>query len=342
MTFNFRFTYLLLAVVALASCKPAVDQETKDANLKADSLSLKLNSPELKLVNAELLKDPGNSALYNKRAKVYLMLRQFPEAVSDAMRSIKLDSTHAENYFTLGDIYFAENKTRQAKDLLLAIERKFPDNTEGLLKLSELYFLVKQYQEAIDYANKALKINENLAQAYYIKGNVYRESGDTARAISSLETTVEQDSKFEFAYQSLGVIYAARRNPLALDYYNNALRINPANEEVKYARAKLLQDLGKADEAIQEYEKILSVNKNCENCLYNTGAIYLDVKKDPKKALEYFTKAIAVNPSYIEAYFARGFTYASLKDKANARADYNTCIKLQPNYGPAIQGLNEL
>lgn len=316
--------------------------ETEAANKKADSLSIKLNSPELKAVNAELLQDPSNASLYNKRALVYINLKQFPEAENDSKRAIRLDSTQATYYLTLVDDYFSSNKTRLSKELLETTTKKFPDNIEALLKLAELYFLVKRYQEGIEYVNKALKIDENLAKAYYIKGSIYRESGDTTRAISSLETAVEQDNRYMDAFYDLGVMYAARKNPIALEYYNNVLRIDPANTNANYARAKLLQDLGKTDEAIKEYEAILVNNKSCENCYYNLGAIYLEIKNDPKKALEQFTKAIEINPNYVEAYFARGYTYTKLKDKESAKADYNMCLKIQPNYDAAVQELNNM
>jgi tetratricopeptide (TPR) repeat protein len=324
----------------LAGCKNSI--ETEQEAQRADSLSIKLNSPELKAVNAELLNDPGNAALYDKRAKIYLGLKQMEEAVNDSKRAIKLDSAKAEYYMTLVDSYFGQNKTRQAKEQLESTVKKFPQNIDALLKLSELYFLVRHYQEGITYVNKALELDPNKAKAYYIKGSIYKESGDTAKAISSLETAVEQDNKFEDAYLDLGIMYAARKSPLALDYYNNVLRINPSNASARYARAKFLQDIGKAEESIKEYEAILSQNKECENCYYNLGAIYLEIKNDPKKALEMFTKAIEIDPNYVEAYFARGYTYSKLKDKESAKADYNMCLKIQPGYEGAIQGLNEL
>lgn len=337
-TLLFVFTYALL----LVSCDSNENRELKQDNLKADSLSIKLNSPELKAINAKLLEEPGSSTLYNSRAQIYLNLRQFKEAANDAKRAIKLDSTVVDYYHTLTDIYFSENSTRLAKDLLEIIERKFPDNTAALLKLAEIYFLVKQYQKAIDYVNKALKIDENIAKAYYIKGSVYRESGDTAKAISSLETVLEQDNKNEDAFYDLGVMFAARKNVLALDYYKNALQINPNNTNTLYALAKFLQDIGKTDEAIVQYESILKLDKQCETCCYNLGAIYLEIKKDNKKALEYFTKAIEINSNYLEAYFARGYTYTKLKDKESAKADYNMCLKLQPNYEAAVEAINEM
>lgn len=337
-----KFLAAFICFFSLVACKTQVDEEVQKMNSKADSISIKLNSPQLKAINAELLKDPNNPELYNKRASVYIDLKQLPEAVGDALRAIKLDSTKASYYNTLVDAYFAQNKTRQAKELLEIMEKKFPGDTDALLKLAELYFLVKQYQKGIDYANKALKVNENLAKAYYLKGSIYRESGDTTRAISSLQTAIEQDAKFEDAFYDLGVIFGARKNPLAFEYYANVLKLNPSSENARYARARLYQDLNKTDEAIAEYEVILQSDKNCQDCLYNLGAINLEIKHDNKKALEYFTKAIELNPNYVEAYFARGYTYSRMKDKTSATADYKMCLQLKPNYEPALQGLREL
>ncbi len=334
---------LLLFVLLLGACKNNdAGADLEQSNLRADSLSIKLNSPELKAVNKELLEDPSNAALYIKRAKVYSDLKELPDAVNDAKRAIRLDSTKADYYHLLVDVYFAQNNTRMAKDLLEIIEKKFPEDTEAMLKLAELYFIVRQYQKGIDYTNKALKIDERIAKAYYIKGSIYRESGDTARALSSLETAAEQDNKYKDAFYDIGVMYAARKNPIAFEYYDNVLRIDPTNQEALYARAKLLQDLGKTDEAIKEYESLTGAESQCETCHYNLGAIFLEIKKDNQKALKHFSKAIELNPSYAEAFFARGYTYARMGEKEKAKADYAACLKIVPNYEAAVQGLNEL
>jgi tetratricopeptide (TPR) repeat protein len=330
----------LLVMFLLGSC--GNQHSDPGEKQKTDSLEIKLNSPELKEVNAQILYSPGDAALYNKRARVYMRLNQLQEGVNDAKRAIRLDSTKPEYYLTLVDAHFMRNETRPAKDVLETVEKKFPGNTEALLKLAEIYYLVQNYQKGIDYVNKALKIDEHIAKAYYIKGSIYRESGDTAKAVSSLETAVEQDNRYEDAFYDLGILFAARKNPIAFQYYDNVLRINPSSSNAAYARAKLLQDLGRTEEAIAAYEHIIASNPRCENCFYNLGAIWLEVKKDPKKALEYFTKAIEINPSYVEAYFARGYTYTKLKDKESAKADYNMCLRIEPNYNPAVEGLNGL
>ena len=96
------------------------------------------------------------------------------------------------------------------------------------------------------------------------------------------------------------------------------------------------------DEAINEYLELIKLNPACEFCYYNLGAVYLELKKDNKKALSYFTKAIEIKPDYTEAYFARAYTYTKLKDKVSAKADYNMCLKIQPNFDMAAEALNEL
>ncbi len=213
-----RFIFFLVLAITVVSCSPK--ETTEEVVVKKnDSILDKLNSPELKAINEALLKDSNNDSLYNERARIYIGLKQFDEALGDAARALKLDSTKARNYVRLADVYFATNKTRFSKETLERAVKKFPEDTEALLKLAELFYLVRQYENAITHINKALKVDENMANAYYLKGSVFKEMGDTAKAISSLPTAIEQDPKFFDAFLDAGILYASRRNPLAFEYY---------------------------------------------------------------------------------------------------------------------------
>jgi tetratricopeptide (TPR) repeat protein len=327
--------------VALVSCSPKGESVTENSK-RTDSLLKMINSPELAALNKKILDTPEDANLYNERAKIYLQFKQFEEAINDSKRSLRIDSANASFYLTEADIFFASNETRNAKDVLEKVVKKFPENTEGLLKLAELYYFVKQYENAFAKINQALKVNENLAKAYYLKGSIYREIGDTGKAISSLETTIEQDNKNYGAFLDLGIIYAAKKNLLAFQYYDNALAINPSSNEALYAKAKLFQDLDKVNEAILIYNKILKTDPVHLFSLYNLGAIEYSVNKNPKKAIDYFTSAINANPKYAEAYFARAVCYQELDENENSSADYKMCLQLKPNYEPAVDGLNSL
>lgn len=338
---KFKFIFFLVVTIAFASCSTKETPEEVVVK-KNDSLLAKINSPELKAINELLVNDANNDSLYNARARIYISFKQFDEAMGDVRRALKLDSTKAKYCVTLADVYFATNKTRLAKETLEATVKKFPNDTEALLKLAELYYLVRQYENAITNINKALKIDENMATAYFLKGSVFKEMGDTAKAISSMQTAIEQDNKFFDAYLDIGILYASRKNSLAFEYFNNALLLNPNSENARFAKAKLLQDMNRIDESVEIYKTILIGNNSNTDALYNLGAISLGHKKNPNEAVDYFSKAIAVDPKFTEAYLGRGASFEALKDLENAKADYNMCLQITPNYAPAIAALNAL
>ena len=332
---------LFIISISFISCTSKEEGATENSH-RADSLLKVIKSPELAALNKKILDSPDDANLYNERAKIYLQYRQFEDAINDAKRAIRIDTSNANFYLTEADIFFAANETRNAKDVLENVVKKFPENTDGLLKLGELYYFVKQYENAFAKINQALKVNENLAKGYYLKGSIYKEIGDTAKAISSLETAIEQDNKNYGAFLELGLIYGAKKNALAFEYYNNAISINPTNVEALYAKAKLTQDLNQIKEAVVMYNQILKIDSFHVFSIYNLGAIEFGINSNPTIALNYFTRAINVNPKYAEAYYARGACYQELKDKDNALADYQMCLQLKPNYEPAVDGLNSL
>ena len=335
--------YYLFSIITLllVSCHSKTEDAKRETD-HSDSLLNIIRLPELEEVNKKILENPDDPILYNQRATIYLANKQIEDAMNDVKRSLRIDSTIVNSYLLQADIFFAANETRNAKDVLEKIVLKFPTNTDALLKLGELLFFVKQYELAFSKINGALKIDQNISKAYHLKGSIYKEIGDTAKAVSSLETAIEQDNKNFGAFIDLGLIYANRKNPIALEYYDNALLINAKNVEALYAKAKFLQDVNKINEAMSIYSEIIQINPIHKNSLYNMGAIELGVKKDLNKAINYFTKAINAEPKYAEAYFARGVCYQELKDKDNAYADYNMCLQLKPNYVPAIESLNSL
>ncbi|MFL5753330.1 MAG: tetratricopeptide repeat protein, partial [Bacteroidia bacterium] len=268
------FTSLLFLTLLLlfSSCGNKNEKEAGNKVLVDSSLS-KLSSPELKTLNAELLKDPDNADLYYKRGQLYLANKDLLAAEGDAKRAIKLDSNKANYFILLCDAYFMGNQTRLSKETLEHCLKINPSSIDANMKLAELYFYVKKYPEAILYINNALKVDESLAKGYYLKGMCYKENGDTSNAVSSFQTAVEQDNKYFDAYVELGLLMAAKKNVMAIEYYNTALRINPKSREVFYNIGKFFQDIGNTKMAVETYKKLLALDPKEKNALYNLGAI---------------------------------------------------------------------
>jgi len=151
-----------------------------------------------------------------------------------------------------------------------------------------------------------------------------------------------QDKGYYDAYIYLGNIYAAKKQNLAVDYYNNALNINPQSIEAFYNLGLFYQETGQVDEAVEAYNNLLKIDPDYKFALYNLGFINLVYIKDFERSVQYFTRTIELDQKYFEAYYNRGYAYELMGMLNEARWDYQKTLELEINYPRAIEGLNRL
>ncbi len=332
------FVFLFLGTILVSSCG---NESTPPETIVTDSLKAKL-PPALIKLNEQIAEDPQNADAYHKRAQYYLNEHKFEEGFDDMRKVMMIDSTKAPYFITLSDLYFVTNQTANSKAALEKCLTLDDKNVDAMLKLAELYFYVKKHDECFKYINMALKIDKYNSKAYFMKGMNYKELKDTSKAISSMQTAVEQDQSFYNAYLQLGILNAAQKNPIAVDYYKNALRVQPQSTEIWYAIGKYYQDVENWDKAVEAYEVLLKIDSKNKNANYNLGGINLVGKKDYKTALKYFTTALMIDPAYVDAYYARGVCYQTMGDKKNAVVDFNACLTINPQFEAAKTALEKI
>ncbi|MDR1879084.1 MAG: tetratricopeptide repeat protein [Bacteroidales bacterium] len=297
---------------------------------------------ELAQLYRAIAKDPQDAALYLDMSRAYLRLGQPDSALNYALVSVGIDSTNANAYITVSDVYFAMGNFDAAQEMLervIAIDAK---NNEAYLKLGELRFLLQEYDLSEEILLKAIQQETHNPKAYHILAWNYRERGDTLKAIRNYLVAAEQDPDYFDAYMELGVLYHHRHNPLALNYYNNALNLQPDNIQALYNMAMFYQETGEYEKALDKYRMILQKDQNHRNTLHNMGWIYLMGQDKFEEAVVFFSKAITVDTTYLEAIYNRGLSFEALGKYDNARQDYMYSLQLNDNYPLAIEGLNRL
>ncbi|MFI5149162.1 MAG: tetratricopeptide repeat protein [Bacteroidia bacterium] len=328
----------LFLVAVCASCLSFCGNKAGDKNNTPGSDT---TAAALEKLNEKLRNDPGNAALYQQRARFELGHKSFDAALADIKRSLNIDSSKAEYFMTLSDISFAMNKTGTAKQALEKCHKLDPKNQECIMKLAELYFYVRKYEESLRFLDEVLMLDKFNAKAYFMKGMNFKETGDTTRAISSMQTAVEQDNTYYNAYIQLGLLFAAKHNKLGEDYFNNALKLQPENPEVLYDLARMYQDEQKYKDAAGLYLHMLQINKNFYDAQYNLGVVQVDMK-NYAEALNYFSNAITIQPKNPKPYYARGYAYQLMGNFQNAAADYRYTLTLDPDFDMAKQRMAEM
>jgi len=329
----FRNALLLIAVVAIISCGQQDDNNGSDTDQKPDDIAV---------LNQKINKHPNNASLYNERALYYLEEQMVNEAVSDVNKALQIDSTNSDYYVTLGKIFMYAGKFGASRNVLLKSLSLDQENCEALLLLAEMHLFASDHKKTLEYLQKVEQIDKTNPELYFIRAFVFQEQGDTSNAILNLQFAVDNDQEFYDAYIQLGILHAAQNNDLAVDYYNNALNIDPNSVEAHYNLAMYYQEHEKLNEAMEEYVNILQIDNCFKHAHYNLGYINLEYLKVFNISLKHFTDAINCDPTYVEAYFNRGLSYEGLGDVINARKDYEKALELRGNYEKAIQSLNRL
>jgi tetratricopeptide (TPR) repeat protein len=335
---SFFYLVLFTCSAILSSC--GRDSKVSD---KKTTISTSVNTPqELQQLNVQLQAQPNNPDLYYKRALYYLNSKKYDESFADITHVLKIDSSKSEYFLTLSDLYFIANKTGNAKQALeksISLDNK---NVDAMLKLAELYLYVRKNEQSMKYINMALKVNQYSAKAYFMKGMNYKEMKDTARAISSMQTAVEQDQQYYNAYIQLGILCAAKKKPLAVQYYKNAIRIQANSEEAWYNLGKFYQDTENWNSAIEVYTILIKINPSNKYAHYNMGVINLVHFKKYDLAISHFTEAIKIDTKYVQAYYGRGVCSQTKKDVKQAVIDFQACLDINPKFEPAQLALKQL
>lgn len=326
--YKLTIAFLTLAATMLilpseTGCGNKNKQQDKPISEITDTLEQKL-----KILNERINDDPKNPQLLYQRAQVYYNQKNLYKGLEDIIRAIDMDSSDAKYHLLLADFYYADTKVEDARNSIQKALKLDPNNVEANIKMGELLFYLGDYVNMFGYLDVALKQDPYRAKVYFIKGMAFKEMGDTNLAISSFNTSIEQDPDYFDAYMQLANIYSERKNPLAIQYYNNAIRISPFMIEAHYGLGFFLQENGKPDDAIKIYNDLLSIEPNNAATLHNIGYIFLFYKNDPAASIQWFDKSALANPKAVNTFYHRGYAYELMKNYAKAREDYEKAIQL--------------
>ncbi|MEX2595628.1 MAG: tetratricopeptide repeat protein [Salibacteraceae bacterium] len=331
-----------LIIISILSVMAIGCSENNTTKLESTSSVVEKNT-SLDSINSLIKEDPNNPDLYFERAKIYYSNRDLVSSMSDVGRSLKLDSSNADYYILLADLKLISKESRASRNALLKAYAINPNNIDVLLKLGELYMIVQDSKASFNYLNQALKIDVYNATAYRLKGFNYKYLGDTVNAISSFQTAVEQDPEDYDSYLQLGLLFAEGEHDLAIDYFNNALKVKPNSLEAFYAKGLYYQTTDRPREAIRVYNELLSKNNEYFDAWYNIGYIHLEILDKYDSAAYCFNQAIAFGPEkYFPAVYNRGLSREKSGDFKKAEDDYREALRLNPQYDLAARGLSRV
>jgi len=239
--------------------------------------------------------EPDSSASYKNLAYAYLNVGMTDKAMTTVEKLNEL--THsADSYSLLGDLYAREGQklmsvfksTGNQEDSVKAMNvfdkevklleegrKKYPDNTDILMELSNAYIASNKIEVAKEAFKAGVAKEPNNKYYRYNYGSLLLNAKDYASAVEQLTKAVEIDSTYENAIYNLGVTYikwgadirdkAAAEDKQddsykekfqkALPYMQKYLEFHPDDPTIWDLLGRIYANLGMTDKSKEAFNK---------------------------------------------------------------------------------------
>ncbi|PID93765.1 MAG: hypothetical protein CSA95_06115 [Bacteroidetes bacterium] len=264
------------------------------------------------------------------------------EALQDIDYVIQKQGLTVENGIPLSEVYLQMGKAEQAQQALYSVLELHPEDPELFVAMARLFLIRQNYMMCHHYASQAYEKDNTLTTPVFYDGLAYAEEGDTSKAINCFSNVLLVDDAHYEALIQLGLMYSQRGNPLALQYLERALQIQPDSMEALHLLGLFQQESEDYEEALETYGNILAMNPTYVHALYNSGYIYLTTFFNYDSAVSYFDRVVSLEPDYVDALYNLGYSYELRGDFMNARKYFRRVLELNPGYVYAIQGIQRV
>ncbi len=330
---NLIFINLLLI---LLSCNE--QQPKKVLPDPSDSLA---NTEAVKQLSKAMEESPDNAELYYQRGQLYANQKFLNRAEDDFIDAVKRDSLNPLYHYVLGRTQYAMNQTKDAANQYEKALALKPDYTEVLIKLADLYFVVKEHPKSLELLNRGIKMDPSNAYLYHMLGMNYKEMGDTGRAIYHFQTAIEYDPKDVESTLYIANLYAAQKKVVAMEYFNTAIKLRPKNPDVWFGKAVFEQNMRMYKDALKDYRRVIDLQPENYLAYYNVG--YLNFENGMlDEAMRSWNICSQMNPSYAPVFYMKGLVQEEKKNKKDALINYRVAIELDPSNALYKQALERI
>ena len=176
-------------------------------------------------------------------------------------------------------------------------------NEKLWLILAETQLANELHEQALRSLNKAQKINSNISEIYFAKGNVYFKISQLKNAKTALEKGLKIEPKNHKAIFQLGNILLIEKNySEAINLFDKAVNIKPDFWQAINNIGLAYYEKNNIHRSMKFFEKAISIEDNAEPLLGLASCLRTE---DIKLALELAKKALTKDPNYVNYDFRK-------------------------------------
>ncbi len=231
---------------------------------------------------------------------------------------------------------------------------------------AKLHMNQGEYRDALEHVERALGVDDGLAEAHLIRARLLIKMNRAAEAVSEAQTLLERNPDEWTAHlimaaaarsQEGGVgvgmsveehvraveagapdtadahylrSLVAETDTAALLHLDRALELDPGHADALFERSDRLSELHRFDEALADCDRLIAVRPRSARARLQKGRVYRH-RQDPDRALVEVERAVALDPENAACLRVRGHLRARLGKHKEAVDDFSRAVALDPN-----------
>lgn len=263
-----------------------------------------------------LQKDPYSPEAHYQLAQSLREQNRPDESLKEYQEAIKSDPKYSEAYAGLGMLKLSQNSLGEAEGSFKDAIKYNSGNSTAHYGLGKTYLKMNNLDAAYKELNTALYQNPNSFPAHQAMGEVYQAQNNLNAALKEYNKSISIKPENPEAYLHISDIREGRGDlELSISELKGALELMPDNQDIHMRIGDESLQLEKLDDAIKQYEKVMSLNPgNAAAAKGVTRAYFLKSQKesggaffasnDFETAKARLQKAIDLNPNDMELRLA--------------------------------------
>lgn len=237
--------------------------------------------------------------------------------------------------YHLAYYYYDENELNKAiRVLQTSISGKKAINKDVFALSAKVYYDMKEFEKAQDYAKKALDIDSSIPDALIVLGNIALRNNDLSKAETYYKKAIAKDNT-HIAEIKLAQVYQKQNHiKKAKEIYSKILKVSSKAYEAYYEMALLEKDREES-----YLKKTIAINPNFKDGWIDLARLEIN-KNSFENALSYLSIAKYIDENDYRYYYYYGLILKKQGHYEQAKNSFEACINLNPTYEPAKKELS--
>lgn len=268
----------------------------------------------------------------------YSMLNRMDDAIDFFKKEIDLNPYSVEAWMALSNCYIRLNRLDDAIEQLEYVLAIDPHNKKAYSDIATAYNETGRFKETLGIVDEATRYNAESPLLLCLNGEACAKLGDITEAMRHYKKAMKLNENLPEAYAGIGFILSDENNPQsAIKFLKHAHTLAPNNTDYMFVLAEEYNKLNDYDKAIKIVLDIIDIDPYDENAYIALMECYV-LKDDPENAFVAINRGLATLGNNAPLLYRKAFLHFAENENESGLLTLEMALNL--DYDGHIEFLN--